>query len=90
LLAYSDQKVVFEKETMLREGQAEVESYIVLADGKRVPLFYRLTNKSGDWMVYDLVIEGVSMVSNYRSQFKDILAKDPPEKLLEVLREKTK
>lgn len=90
LLAYSDQKVVFEKETMLREGQAEVESFIVLADGKRVPLFYRLTNKSGDWMVYDLVIEGVSMVSNYRSQFKDILAKDPPEKLLEVLREKTK
>jgi phospholipid transport system substrate-binding protein len=89
LLAYSDQKVVFEKETMLKEGQAEVESYIVLADGKRVPLFYRLTNKSGQWMVYDLVIEGVSMVMNYRSQFRDILAKDSPEKLLQILRDKT-
>jgi phospholipid transport system substrate-binding protein len=89
LLAYSDQKVVFEKETMLREGQSEVESYIVLADGKRVPLFYRLTNKSGQWMVYDLVIEGVSMVMNYRSQFRDILAKDSPEKLLQILRDKT-
>jgi phospholipid transport system substrate-binding protein len=89
LLAYSDQKVVFEKETMLKEGQAEVESYIVLADGKRVPLFYRLTYKSGQWMVYDLVIEGVSMVMNYRSQFRDILAKDSPEKLLQILRDKT-
>jgi phospholipid transport system substrate-binding protein len=52
-------------------------------------MFYRLTDKSGSWKVYDVIIEGVSMVKNYRDQFKDILAKDSPEKLLQILRDKT-
>ncbi|MCP4622554.1 MAG: ABC transporter substrate-binding protein [bacterium] len=88
LLAYSDQKVLFEKETMLKKGRAEVQSYLQTSDGKKIPLFYRLTDKSGSWKVYDVIIEGVSMVKNYRTQFKQILAKDSPEKLLEILRDK--
>ena len=90
LLAYSNEKVVFEKETMLKKGKAEVQSFITTGDGKKIPLFYRLTNKSGQWKVYDVIIEGVSMVRNYRSQFRQILAKDSPEKLLEILRNKVK
>ena len=89
LLAYSDQKVIFDKENMLKKGQAEVQSYLQTADGKKIPLFYRLTDKSGSWKVYDVIIEGVSMVKNYRTQFREILAKDSPEKLLEILRDKT-
>jgi phospholipid transport system substrate-binding protein len=88
LLAYSDEKVVFGKEKELKKGRVEVQSNIVLADGRKVPIFYRVTNKSGEWKAYDLVIEGVSMVKNYRTQFKDILSKNPPEKLLEILRKK--
>jgi phospholipid transport system substrate-binding protein len=88
LLAYSDQKVLFEKETMLKKGRAEVQSYLQTSDGKKIPLFYRLTDKSGSWKVYDVIIEGVSMVKNYRTQFREILAKDSPEKLLEILRDK--
>ena len=90
LLAYSDQKILFEKETMLKKGRAEVQSYLQTSDGTKIPLFYRLTDKSGSWKVYEVIIEGVSMVKNYRTQFRDILSKDPPEKLLEILREKTK
>ena len=90
LLAYSDQKVVFDKEIMLKKGRAEVQSYIVMADGKRTPLFYRLTDKSGQWKVYDLIIEGVSLVKNYRTQFRDILASGSPDKLIQVLRDKVK
>ena len=90
LLAYSDQKVLFDKEIMLKKGRAEVQSYLQTSDGTKVPLFYRLTDKSGSWKVYDVIIEGVSMVKNYRTQFRDIIAKDSPEKLLEILREKTK
>jgi len=89
LLAYSDQKVIFDKETMLKKGSAEVQSYLQTSDGKKIPLFYRLTDKSGDWKVYDVIIEGVSMVKNYRTQFREILAKDSAEKLLEILRSKT-
>ena len=88
LLAYSDQKVIFDKEIMLKKGRAEVQSYLQTADGKKIPLFYRLTDKSGSWRVYDVIIEGVSMVKNYRTQFRDILAKNSPEKLLEILRNK--
>ena len=88
LLAYSDQKVIFDKETMLKKGRAEVQSYLQTSDGKKIPLFYRLTDKSGSWKVYDVIIEGVSMVKNYRTQFRQILAKDPPDKLLKVLRDK--
>jgi len=89
LLAYSDQKILFDKETELKKGRAEVQSYLQTSDGKKIPLFYRLTDKSGGWKVYDVIIEGVSMVKNYRTQFREILAKDSPEKLLEILRDKT-
>ena len=88
LLAYSDQKITFDKETMLKKGRAEVQRYLQTSDGKKIPLFYRLTDKSGSWKVYDVIIEGVSMVKNYRTQFREILAKNSPEKLLEILRDK--
>ena len=90
LLAYTDQKIVFDTEKELKKGRVEVQSYIVLSDGKKVPIFYRLTNKSGQWKVYDLIIEGVSLVKNYRTQFREIIAKDSPEKLMEILRNKVK
>ena len=88
LLAYSDQKVIFDKETMLKKGRAEVQSYLETSDGSKIPLFYRLTNKSGSWKVYDIIIEGVSMVKNYRTQFRQILSKNSPDKLIEILRDK--
>ena len=88
LLAYSDQKVIFEKETMLKKGRAEVQSYLQTSDGNKIPLFYRLTDKSGSWKVYDVIIEGVSMVKNYRTQFRQILSKDSPDKLIDILRDK--
>jgi phospholipid transport system substrate-binding protein len=88
LLSYSDEKVVFEKESLLREGQAEVTSNVLTADGKKIPLDYRLIQKDGSWRVYDVIIEGISLVKNYRDQFRDILAKDSPEDVLKMLREK--
>ena len=63
---------------------------IITTDNKKVPLFYRMTNKSGQWRVYDVVIEGISMVKNYRGQFREILSTKTPEDLLQTLREKTK
>ena len=90
LLAYSDQKVIYDKELMLKKGRAEVQSYLQTSDGNKIPLFYRLTDKGGSWKVYDIVIEGVSMVKNYRTQFKEILSNGSPDKLLEILREKSK
>lgn len=90
ILAYTHEKIEFGKETDLKKGRTEVESYIITTDNKKVPLFYRMTNKSGQWRVYDVVIEGISMVKNYRGQFREILSEKKPEDLLQTLREKTK
>jgi phospholipid transport system substrate-binding protein len=90
ILAYTKEKIEFGKETELKKGRVEVESYIITTDNKKVPLFYRMTNKSGQWRVYDVVIEGVSMVKNYRGQFRQILSKKKPEDLLQTLRNKVK
>ncbi len=88
ILAYTDEKILFDKETMLGDGKAEVQSQIVTADGRQIPLYYRMFENSGQWKAYDVIIEGVSMVKNYRTQFRDILAKNPPEELLDILRKK--
>ena len=90
ILAYTHEKIEFGKETELKKGRVEVESYIITLDNTKVPLFYRMTNKSGQWRAYDVVIEGVSMIKNYRGQFRQILSKKKPEDLLQTLREKTK
>ena len=88
LLSYSNEKVVFDKESMLREDQAEVTSNVLTADGKKIPLDYRMIRKEAGWRVYDVIIEGISLVKNYRDQFRDILAKDSPEEVLKMLRDK--
>jgi phospholipid transport system substrate-binding protein len=46
--------------------------------------------ENGEWKVYDVVIEGVSLVQNYRSQFREILTNKSPEDLLKILREKVR
>jgi len=90
VLAYTHEKIEFGKETELKKGRMEVESYIITLDKTKVPLFYRMSNRTGQWRVYDVVIEGVSMIKNYRGQFRQILSKKKPEDLLQTLRKKTK
>jgi phospholipid transport system substrate-binding protein len=90
ILAYTSEKIEFGKETELKKGRVEVESYIITLNNQKVPLFYRMSNKTGQWRVYDIVIEGVSMIKNYRGQFRQILSKKKPEDLLQTLRKKTK
>lgn len=89
ILAYTDEKIVFEQETMVSGTQGEVRTKVVTSS-KEVPISYRVLLKDGTWRVYDIVIENVSLVQNYRTQFNDILAKNTPEQLLEILRKKVK
>ena len=89
ILSYTNEKIVFDKETMLSENQGEVQTRIVTSS-KTIPISYRMIMKDGTWKVYDVVIENVSLVQNYRTQFNDILAKNTPEQLLETLRKKVK
>ena len=88
ITAYTDEQVIFTKEVPLSETTAEVQSTVVGKSG-RVEIDYRVMKEESGWRVYDVVIEGVSLISNYRTQFREILANNPPEKLLETLREKS-
>ncbi|GAB6038924.1 ABC transporter substrate-binding protein [Fundidesulfovibrio butyratiphilus] len=78
---YTDEKVVFLDESQLAENRAEVSTKIITSS-KEVPIVYRLIHKSG-WKVYDVVIEGVSLVQNYRQQFAQILSKESPAQLID-------
>ena len=89
ILSYTDEKIVFSKESMLSNNQAEVQTKVVTSS-KEIPIFYNVILKGGTWKVYDVVIENVSLVQNYRSQFNAILAKNTPDQLLEILRKKVK
>jgi phospholipid transport system substrate-binding protein len=89
ILDYTNEKVEFYKENKIADSQVEVQSKIITSS-KEIPIFYRMILKDGKWKVYDVVVENVSLVQNYRTQFNDILAKDTPEKLLEILRKKVK
>jgi phospholipid transport system substrate-binding protein len=89
IIAYKDEKVVFGKVTNLSEKTAEVQSEVVRSS-KSIPIFYRMILVNGEWKVYDVVIEGVSLVQNYRSQFREILTNKRPDDLLKMLREKTR
>ncbi len=87
IMAYTDEKIVFNNEVELTKNTFEVRSTVQRNAGN-IPIYYRVILKDGSWRVYDVVIEGVSLINNYRSQFREILANKPPESLLETLRKK--
>ena len=61
----------------------------VLTGKVEIPLDYRLLNKGGDWRVYDVVVDGVSLVNNYRGQFSKILRSSSYADLVDQLRKKS-
>lgn len=84
---YSGEKVRYEGETI--EGNyASVRVKIVTQDHKDIPVEYRLKKEKNDWFVYDVSIEGVSLVNNYRTQFNSIIVQSSYENLVKKLREK--
>ncbi len=85
--SYNNEKIVYIKESV-DDQYAEVKSKVVTAARDEFTLDYRLFKENGRWMVYDVVIEGVSLVSNYRSQFNKIITSSGYEKLVKKLQSK--
>ncbi|MBF0154139.1 MAG: ABC transporter substrate-binding protein [Magnetococcales bacterium] len=79
---YQGEKVLFNKEISESATITRVES-VVHAKGQEYAMQYRMTqSREGRWEVFDIIIEGVSLINNYRSQFQSILNKDGPAGLL--------
>jgi len=84
---YSGEKVLYEGES--KEGDyATVRIKIVTKRGEDIPVEYRLKKEREDWFIYDVSIEGVSLVNNYRIQFHSIISQSNYENLVKRLREK--
>lgn len=84
---YSGQQVVYLSERI--EGTyAEVGTELRSGKGE-IPMDYRLFLKEGRWHAYDIIVDGVSLVKNYRSQFQKIIRESSYQELVTRLRDRT-
>lgn len=84
---YNNEKVNYQGE-QIEGNQAFLKTQVTMKD-KTIPINYVMI-KHDQWMVYDVVVEGVSLVKNYRTQFAKILSKDSPDALIQRIKDKIK
>jgi phospholipid transport system substrate-binding protein len=90
ILKYSGQEIVYESARPgTRSGTVVVPTQVRAPGSAPIPIDYSMLERGSSWKVYDVVIDGVSMVSNYRSQFRSTIASSGIDGLIEQLRAKT-
>lgn len=86
--AYTDEKITFDKEVIREKGRYSVVLTSILSKDIIIPIDYRLIRRGDGWMVYDVLVEGVSIISNYRSQYNNILSRESYAELIQQMKEK--
>jgi phospholipid transport system substrate-binding protein len=86
--AYSGEQVLYLSERVEKDDYAEVRTEL-RSTKTSIPMDYRLQRKDGSWHAYDLIVDGVSLVKNYRSQFEKIIRSDSYQELVRRLRART-
>ena len=84
---YSGENVRFDGEK-IKGKYSLVSATVFTSKNEEIPVKYRLKKKGDEWLIYDVSIEGVSLVNNYRTQFNSIILKSSYEDLVEKLKEK--
>ena len=85
---YDGQKIRFTGEVSANNGKRVEVQMEFLTSKQAHPVAFRMLEKNGRWVVYDVLIEGISMIKNYRDQFRDILSKGDPQTLIERVQAK--
>ena len=85
---YGGEKIQYLSDTIDDAGQAKVLTKIVTRQGTEIPIEYRMHKKGERWLVYDVIIESVSLVSNYRTQFNKIIQTSSYQELVKKMRAK--
>jgi len=84
--ASGDEKVQYSRE--VQDGDlATVETKVISGKGEELPIDYQLHDVGGQWKVYDVVIDQVSIVGNYRAQFDRVIAKSSVKELLQRIKQ---
>ena len=84
---YVGQRIIFSRET-IDNDYAEVFATVVGTKGEEIPIIFKLRRVGDSWLVYDAVIENISIVNNYRSQFDRVIKTSSYEELMKKIREK--
>ena len=84
--SYTNETVKYPVEKQ-KGRKAEVETLIITSSDE-IPVNYKVYLKDGTWLVYDVIIEGVSLISNYRSSYQEIVKRDGFDGLLAQMEEK--
>lgn len=88
---YNGETIAYTGQTASSDGsKVEIHTVITMKDGKKTPVNYRMLYKDGSWRVYDVIIENISLVKNYRTQFQDILNTASPEDLISRIEAKAR
>ena len=88
LEAYTNEVVEYPAEKA--EGKKALVETLIKTASADIPVHYKLYRKNGDWQVYDVIIEGVSLISNYRSSYQTIVKKEGFDGLMSKMKEKLK
>ncbi len=86
---FSDEKVVFKPATVVKKKKVQVPT-VLLSKGKEYSILYKMSSTKTGWKIYDITIEGVSLIHTYRSQYNYILKGGKVEDLLVKMREREK
>lgn len=84
--AYTDERIEYVKERV--EGKKATVDTLIVTKSVEIPIQYKLVDRAGDWRVYDVAIEDVSLVRNYRSTYGEILRRDGFDGLFAQMRTK--
>jgi len=84
---YHNEEIVYVGQEIVKEGRALAKT-IIKRETLEIPVDYRLKLMDGRWRVYDVAVEGISLVKNYRTQFKQLLKKESPAELIKRLEKK--
>ena len=86
---YDGETVIFIREAV-EDNYARVDSKIVSKRGEEFSVDYKLLRTNGDWRIYDVVVEHISLVNNYRSQFNRVISNSSYENLIKRISQKLK
>ena len=84
--AYTNEKVEYPGEKV--KGKKAVVETLILTSSADIPVNYKLYQKGDQWLVYDVIIEGVSLISNYRSSYQEIMKDEGFDGLLNKMQAK--
>lgn len=87
--AYTDERVEYLREKSRNPKRAIVFTQIVTKSAD-IPINYKLAKKGDQWLIYDVIIEEVSLISNYRSSYAEIIKKEGMDQLLNKMKDKLK